>query len=90
MMHEGCTLLAVRGRCMSGMGAFVQIVIAAESVNTTPDGVAAVVRLGGGDMRKTLNILQVREREREREGEDPVGSHARWKRPCLQTAHMTI
>jgi hypothetical protein len=22
--------------------------------------------------------------------EDLVGSHARWKRPCLQTAHMTI
>jgi hypothetical protein len=21
---------------------------------------------------------------------DLVGSHARWKRPCLQTAHMTI
>jgi replication factor C subunit 3/5 len=34
------------------------VVIAAEGVNTTPDGVDAVVRLGGGDMRKTLNILQ--------------------------------
>jgi hypothetical protein len=22
--------------------------------------------------------------------EDLVGSHGRWKRPCLQTAHMTI
>lgn len=36
----------------------MQVVIAAEGVNTTPDGVDAVVRLGGGDMRKTLNILQ--------------------------------
>jgi hypothetical protein len=25
-----------------------------------------------------------REREREREREDLVGSHGRWKRPCLQ------
>jgi hypothetical protein len=28
--------------------------------------------------------------ERERERVDLVGSHGRWKRPCLQTAHMTI
>lgn len=27
-------------------------------VNATADGVGAVVKLGGGDMRKTLNILQ--------------------------------
>jgi hypothetical protein len=24
------------------------------------------------------------------EGVDLVGSHGRWKRPCLQTAHMTL
>jgi hypothetical protein len=29
-------------------------------------------------------------RERERERVHRVGSHGRWKRPCLQTAHMTI
>jgi hypothetical protein len=27
---------------------------------------------------------------REREGEELLGSHGRWKRPCLQTAHMAI
>jgi hypothetical protein len=31
-----------------------------------------------------------RARERERGGGGLVGSHGRWKRPCLQTAHMTI
>jgi hypothetical protein len=30
------------------------------------------------------------ERERERERVELVGSHGRWKRPCLQTAHMTL
>ena len=32
----------------------------------------------------------VRPREMERERVHLVGSHGRWKRPCLQTAHMTI
>ena len=31
-----------------------------------------------------------REREREKEREDLVGSQGRWKRPCLQPAHMTL
>jgi hypothetical protein len=29
-------------------------------------------------------------RRRQRDGVERVGSHGRWKRPCLQTAHMTI
>jgi hypothetical protein len=33
--------------------------------------------------------LQVRVNPHERRN-DLVGSHGRWKRPCLQTAHMTI
>ena len=33
-------------------------IVAAEGVSATPEGVAAVVRLSGGDMRKCLNILQ--------------------------------
>eukprot|EP00241_Pyramimonas_parkeae_P004904 CAMPEP_0114254158 /NCGR_PEP_ID=MMETSP0058-20121206/16819_1 /TAXON_ID=36894 /ORGANISM="Pyramimonas parkeae, CCMP726" /LENGTH=353 /DNA_ID=CAMNT_0001368337 /DNA_START=260 /DNA_END=1321 /DNA_ORIENTATION=+ len=36
----------------------VKIVVDAEGVKTTGDGMQAVVKLGGGDMRKTLNILQ--------------------------------
>jgi predicted nucleic acid-binding Zn-ribbon protein len=40
--------------------------------------------------RAELEASQVREREREREREELVGSNGRWKRPCLQTAHMTI
>jgi hypothetical protein len=31
-----------------------------------------------------------RERDRERDRVDLVGSHGRWKRPRLQTAHMTL
>lgn len=33
--------------------------VAVRRVKTTGDGMQAVVKLGGGDMRKTLNILQV-------------------------------
>jgi len=33
-------------------------VIRAEGVRATPDGIKAVCKLGGGDMRRTLNILQ--------------------------------
>eukprot|EP00043_Microstomoeca_roanoka_P022148 m.256084 g.256084 ORF g.256084 m.256084 type:complete len:328 (-) comp20892_c0_seq1:95-1078(-) len=36
----------------------VQRVIEAEKLETTPQGVEAVVRLAAGDMRKALNILQ--------------------------------
>ena len=41
---------AVRGR--------VAAVCSVEGVDLTPDGADAVVALGGGDMRRTLNILQ--------------------------------
>ena len=30
----------------------------AEKCNTTPDGIAAILRLSGGDMRRVLNLLQ--------------------------------
>ena len=36
----------------------VQHVVDAEALDITPEGVDAVQRLGGGDMRRTLNILQ--------------------------------
>ncbi len=35
-------------------------VIASEHVTITEDGLKAVIRLGAGDMRRCLNILQVR------------------------------
>jgi hypothetical protein len=44
----------------------------------------AARNLGLADLR--YNRLRYIERERV----DLVGSHGRWKRPCLQTAHMTI
>ncbi|CAK4495131.1 unnamed protein product [Aphanomyces euteiches] len=36
----------------------VEHIAKAENVNMTPDGFQAVLRLGGGDMRRILNILQ--------------------------------
>jgi hypothetical protein len=54
--HSRCP--AVAALTTKNDACVVQVVVAAEGVKTTPDGVDAVVRLGGGDMRKTLNILQ--------------------------------
>uniref|UniRef100_A0A7S0XH10 AAA+ ATPase domain-containing protein n=1 Tax=Mantoniella antarctica TaxID=81844 RepID=A0A7S0XH10_9CHLO len=36
----------------------VQHVVDAEALDITPEGISAVQHLGGGDMRRTLNILQ--------------------------------
>ena len=45
-------------------------------------------RKGGGLLCGRLQFEWTRACERERV--HLVGSHGRWKRPCLQTAHMTI
>jgi hypothetical protein len=43
------------------------------------------------DEVRTQFLERERERERERgERVDLLGSHGRWTRPCLQTAHMAI
>eukprot|EP01050_Picozoa_sp_SAG11_P058488 SAG11_NODE_37400_length_257_cov_0.645570_1_plen_47_part_10 len=38
----------------------LQEVVTAEGVRTTPGGVQALLTCAQGDMRKTLNVLQVR------------------------------
>jgi replication factor C subunit 3/5 len=65
--YVGKIITALQSRCtkfrfgpltIDQMQGRLEDVIAEEKVNTTPDGVQALLKLAEGDMRRTLNVLQ--------------------------------
>jgi replication factor C subunit 3/5 len=57
-LQSRCTRFRFSPLSEDQIGVRVKDIIASESANVTDDGFKAVIRLGCGDMRRVLNVLQ--------------------------------